>query len=62
MLKKLKYNNNKNGTFENLSSKVLGSILGNNFNAIGNKNSIKGTIMKTKNGTSLTKSCVVRLS
>jgi len=49
-------------TAANLSSNVEGSIFGNNFNATGRRSSINGTTMKTENGTSLSKSCVVRLS
>lgn len=43
----------------NLSSNVLGSILGNSFNATGSSSSMNGTIKKTANGTRRNKSEVV---
>ena len=39
-----------------------GSIFGKNFKAIGNKNSIKGTIIKIAKGTKRKISIVVRIS
>lgn len=43
-------------TAANLSSNVEGSMLGNNLSATGRRNSMKGMMIKTANGTSLTKS------
>lgn len=45
-----------------LSLKVDGNMLGNNLSATGSRNSIKGTIIKTANGTSRKMSAVVRVS
>lgn len=45
-----------------LSWKVDGNMLGNNLRATGNKNSMKGTIMNTANGTSRKISAVVRVN
>lgn len=45
-----------------LSWKVEGNMLGNNLRATGSRNSIKGTIMNTANGTSRKISAVVRVN
>lgn len=47
-------------TFFDLSSKVLGSIFGNNLIATGSRNSMNGMTMNTRNGTSRNKSEAVR--
>ena len=42
--------------------KVDGSILGKNFKAIGNRNSMKGTMIKIANGTKRKMSIVVLIN
>ena len=42
--------------------RMYGNMPGNNFNATGSRNSIKGTITNTENGTSLKRSPTVRTS
>jgi hypothetical protein len=49
-------------TAASLPSNVLGNMLGNNFRATGNSNSMNGTIKKTENGINLNRSLVVRRS
>lgn len=49
-------------TAANLSSKVDGSMLGNNLSATGSNNSMNGTMTNTANGMSRRMSVVVRLS
>jgi len=47
-------------TFFDLSSKVLGNILGKTLTTTGRRNSMKGTTINTRNGTSLNRSATVR--
>ena len=62
MVHKCTKNSDNSLTAENLSSNVDGSMLGNNFRATGKRSSMNGTITKTANGISRSKSVVVRLS